>query len=32
LSEDAKEESETEFLPPDAVVLRHRPAKPTVNY
>jgi TonB family protein len=32
LSEDAKEESETVFLPPDAVVLRHRPAKPTVNY
>ena len=32
LPEDAKEESETVFLPPDAVVLRHRPAKPTVNY
>jgi TonB family protein len=32
LSEDAKEESETVFLPPDAVVLRHRPAKQTVNY
>jgi TonB family protein len=32
LSEDAKEESETVFLPPDAVVLKHRPAKPTVNY
>jgi TonB family protein len=32
LPEDAKEESETVFLPPDAVVLRHRPEKPTVNY
>ena len=32
LSEDAKEESETMFLPPDAVVLKRRPAKPTVNY
>ena len=32
LSEDAKAESETMFLPPDAVVLKRRPAKPTVNY
>jgi TonB family protein len=32
LSEDAKEDSETVFLPPDTVVLKHRPAKPTVNY
>lgn len=32
LPEDAKDESETVFLPPDTVVLKHRPAKPTVNY
>jgi TonB family protein len=32
LSEDDKEESETVFLPPDVVVLKCRPAKPTVNY
>jgi TonB family protein len=32
LSEDAVEESETEFLPPDTVVLKRRPAKPTVQY
>jgi TonB family protein len=31
LSEDSKEESETMFLPPDAVVLRHRPAKQTMG-
>lgn len=31
LPEGAKEESETVFLPPDTVVLKHRPAKPTVN-
>lgn len=31
LSEDANEESETLFLPPNAVVLRHRPEKPTAN-
>lgn len=32
LSEDDKDESETIFLSPDAVVLKHRPAKPTVTY
>ena len=32
LPEDDKEESETVFLPPNAVVVRHRPAKPTANY
>jgi TonB family protein len=32
LSEDAVEESETEFLPPNTVVLKRRPAKPTVQY
>jgi TonB family protein len=32
LAEDAKEESETVFLPPGTVVLRARPVRPTVNY
>ena|SRR5271157_1611924 len=32
LSDDDKEDSETMFLPPDSVVLKHRPAKQFPNY
>ncbi len=32
LTENDKEEPTTVFMPPDAVILKHRPLKPTVNY